>query len=51
MSRSSFRVAFEGEPFAEGEIDVNDLAPALLALGDVIQAANRASTGGEFTRA
>ncbi|GGO16071.1 hypothetical protein GCM10007972_24700 [Iodidimonas muriae] len=39
-------MAFEGEPFAEGEIDVNDLAPALLALGDVIQAANRALNGG-----
>ena len=45
VSSSSFRIAFEGEPFAEGEIDVNDLAPALLALGDVIQAANRALNG------
>ena len=45
MSSSSFRIAFEGEPFAEGEIDVNDLAPALLALGEVIQAANRALNG------
>lgn len=45
MSSSSFRIAFEGEPFAEGEIDVNDLAPALLALGDVIQTANRTLNG------
>jgi len=45
VSSSSFRIAFEGEPFAGGEIDVNDLAPALLALGDVIQAANHALNG------
>lgn len=45
MGSSSFRIAFEGEPFSEGEIDVNDLAPALLALGDVVQAANRALNG------
>lgn len=45
MSSSAFRIAFEGEPFADGEIDVNDLAPALLALGDVVQAANRALNG------
>jgi hypothetical protein len=45
LSISSFRVAFEGEPFDDGEIDVNDLAPALLALGEVIQAANRVLNG------
>lgn len=45
MSSSQFRVAFEGEAFDDGEMDVRDLAPALLALGDVIQAANRALNG------
>ncbi|MBI4968189.1 MAG: hypothetical protein HZC25_08745 [Rhodospirillales bacterium] len=45
MKRSSFRIAFDGEPFRGGEIDVNDLAPALLALGNVIQTANRALNG------
>ena len=45
MSSSAFRIAFEGEPFEDGEIDVNDLAPALLALGDVVQSANRALNG------
>ena len=45
MTSSSFRIAFEGRPFDDGEIDVNDLAPALLALGEVIQAANRALNG------
>lgn len=45
MSSTSFRVAFEGEPFNDGEIAVSELAPALLALGDVVQAANRALNG------
>ena len=45
LSSSSFRIAFEGEPFDNGEIAVNELAPALLALGDVIQSANRALNG------
>lgn len=45
MSSASFRVAFEGVPFVDGEIAVSDLAPALLALGDVVQAANRALNG------
>ena len=39
MSRSSFHIAFEGPAVADGEIDVNDLAPALVALGDVLQSA------------
>lgn len=45
MSSTSFRIAFEGEPFSDGEIAVSELAPALLALGDVVQAANRALNG------
>lgn len=45
MSSSSFRVAFEGIPFNNGEIAVSDLAPALLALGQVVQAANKALNG------
>jgi hypothetical protein len=45
LSSTSFRIAFEGEPFRDGEIAVSELAPALLALGDVVQAANRALNG------
>lgn len=45
MSSSSFKISFEGEPFKNGEIEVSELAPALLALGEVIQAANRALNG------
>jgi hypothetical protein len=45
MSSSSFRIAFEGSIFDRGEMDVRDLAPALLALGEVVQAANRVVNG------
>ncbi|MFO1201356.1 MAG: hypothetical protein U1E58_01825 [Tabrizicola sp.] len=45
MSTSSFKIAFEGDPFKYGEIDVSELAPALLALGEVIQSANRKLNG------
>jgi len=45
MSQTAFRIAFEGEPFDQGEIAVSELAPALLALGDVVQSANRALNG------
>ena len=45
MSSAAFSIAFEGEPFNDGEIDIRDLAPALLALGDVVQSANKALNG------
>jgi len=45
LSSSAFRIVFEGEPFRNGEIDVKDLAPALLAFGEVVQSANRALNG------
>jgi hypothetical protein len=37
----SFRIKYDGEAFSDHTIDVNDLAPALLALGDLMQEANR----------
>lgn len=45
MSKSVFRVTFEGDAFEQGEMDVRDLAPALLRMGEVVQAANRALNG------
>lgn len=45
MSKVHFEIAFEGSPFDNGEIDVRDLAPTLLAFGNVIQAASRALNG------
>lgn len=42
MTKARFEIAFEGDPFDDGEIDVRDLAPTLLAFGNVVQAANKA---------
>ena len=45
MAKARFEIAFEGEPFEDGEIDVRDLAPTLLAFGNVVQAANKVLNG------
>ena len=45
MAKARFEIAFEGDPFEDGEIDVRDLAPTLLAFGKVVQAANKALNG------
>ncbi|MGF1659242.1 MAG: hypothetical protein ACFCUS_07415 [Rubrimonas sp.] len=45
MSNAAFSIAFEGKAFEDGDIDIRDLAPALLALGDIIQSANKALNG------
>ncbi len=39
MSEARLRIAFEGPGVEDGSIDVRDLAPALLALGQLVQAA------------
>jgi hypothetical protein len=36
----NFKIKYDGEALAEHSIDVNDLAPALLSLADLIQEAN-----------
>src|SRR3989442_611843 len=44
---SRFNVTFEGEALEAGVMEVNDLAPALLGLGDVVDETNRVVTRGE----
>ena len=45
MSTASFVVSFDGPGVVDGTIDVRDLAPALMALGKAIDAANRVING------
>ena len=45
MAKTRFEIAFEGDSFEDGEIDVRDMAPTLLAFGNVVQAANKVLNG------
>ncbi|WP_264212019.1 hypothetical protein [Leisingera thetidis] len=40
MTKARFAIAFEGDPFNDGEIHVRDLTPTLLAFENAVQAAN-----------
>ncbi len=40
MSETNITLVFDGPAVENGEIDVQDLAPALLAMGNLVQAAN-----------
>jgi hypothetical protein len=45
MSEAQFTLVFRGPAVENGEIDVQDLAPALLAIGELLQAANDTING------
>ena len=45
MSRAGFIISFDGPGVQDGRIDVRDLAPALMSLGRMIDAANLAING------
>ncbi|MGO8057534.1 hypothetical protein ACC716_04900 [Rhizobium johnstonii] len=45
MTEANFKIVFRGTAVDDGEIDVRDLAPALLALGDIFQAASDVLNG------
>ena len=40
MSASAFKIVFDGPAVHDGAIDVRDLAPALMAVGDLVQSAS-----------
>jgi hypothetical protein len=46
MSKETFHVLYDGPALANHEMDVRDLAPALLALGQVLEEANSAINDG-----
>lgn len=49
MSQSTFKLIYDGEALKDGEMDVADLAPALLAVGQFIRASAKAAYGEDTT--
>lgn len=49
MSQTTFRVYYDGEALKESEMDVKELAPALLAFGELLEESNRVLNGDKAT--
>jgi len=45
MTTPTFRLTYDGPAMAESQMDVRDLAPALLAMGDLLEASTRVLYG------
>eukprot|EP01136_Pigoraptor_vietnamica_P016668 Opistho-1_new@60867 len=45
MSEAVFQLAYDGDALRDGEMDIGDLAPALLGLGQLVEAAGRIASG------
>ncbi|WAI83224.1 MULTISPECIES: hypothetical protein [Achromobacter] len=50
MSKAAFHIVYDGPALATHEMSVNDLAPALLAFGDLVEAANETLNGSKRAR-
>lgn len=47
LSKAAFTIAYDGRAIEDGSMDVRDLAPALLAVGQLFDAANQALNGSD----
>lgn len=45
MNKTSFKVFYDGEALSSGTMNVRDLAPALLAFGDLLESTNKVING------
>jgi hypothetical protein len=45
MSEAVFKLSYDGDALRDGEMDVADLAPALLGIGQMLQAAGHVIDG------
>jgi hypothetical protein len=45
MTEARFKIAYDGEALTDGEMEVGDLAPALLGIADMLKAAGRVVDG------
>jgi hypothetical protein len=49
MSTSQFTLSYDGDELRTGQMDVRELGPALLAVGDLLSEANQEVNGGRVT--
>ena len=45
MEKQELNIKYEGSDFEKGKIDIKDFAPSLLALGSILEEANKVING------